>query len=311
MGIRLIPVVVLAVGCLLALKASGIWFEGGYTLGDRLNRGGETITVTTVQAQAATQLRSPSAPLDGTAARPAGARSWAQEMFNYPDVTGSVGAPRSNPRDTVIVTGSTAPPKDAAKDADKPKDAAKDGAKPPAKDAKPEAPQTKPAATPDKAQADVAARPDPRTASSAERAILERLLERRQELDARAREIELRENLLKAAEKKLEEKLAAIKDKESGPQGRKDEAEAARLKGLTTMYETMKPKEAAKIFDRLDMRILAEVAGRINPRRMSEILAQMSPEAAEKLTVEFASRDADRTQKPAELPKIDGRPTGG
>ena len=60
------------------------------------------------------------------------------------------------------------------------------------------------------------------------------------------------------------------------------------------MYETMKPKEAAKIFDRLDMKVLVDVASQINPRRMSEIMAQMSTEAAEKLTVEFASRDADK-----------------
>ena len=78
------------------------------------------------------------------------------------------------------------------------------------------------------------------------------------------------------------------------------------------MYETMKPKEAAKIFDRLDIKVLVDVASRINPRRMSEIMAQMNPEAAERLTVEFASRgDADKGQKPADLPKIEGKPSGG
>jgi flagellar motility protein MotE (MotC chaperone) len=149
--------------------------------------------------------------------------------------------------------------------------------------------------------------------SSAERAILERLLERRQELDAKAREIELRETLLKAAEKNLESKLAAAKALDSRASGqRKDDAEAARFKSLITMYETMKPKEAAKIFDRLDIKVLVDVAGQINPRRMSEIMAQMTPEVAERLTVEFASRsDTDKSQKPADLPKIDGKPSGG
>ncbi len=33
----------------------------------------------------------------------------------------------------------------------------------------------------------------------------------------------------------------------------KDESEAARFKSLVTMYENMKAKDAAKIFDRLDM----------------------------------------------------------
>jgi len=44
---------------------------------------------------------------------------------------------------------------------------------------------------------------------------------------------------------------------------------------------------------------------------MSEIMAQMSAEAAERLTVELASRGADRPVNPAALPKIEGRPAGG
>jgi len=44
---------------------------------------------------------------------------------------------------------------------------------------------------------------------------------------------------------------------------------------------------------------------------MSDIMAQMMPEAAERLTVELANRanGADRGQ-PADLPKIEGRPSG-
>ena len=64
------------------------------------------------------------------------------------------------------------------------------------------------------------------------------------------------------------------------------------------MYETMKPKDAAKIFDRLDPKVLLEVASQIKPQRMSEILAVMSPEAAERLTVELA------TQGPSDRPSI-------
>jgi flagellar motility protein MotE (MotC chaperone) len=76
------------------------------------------------------------------------------------------------------------------------------------------------------------------------------------------------------------------------------------------MYENMKAKDAAKIFDRLDLRILAEVADAMNPRRMSDILGAMAPEAAERLTVELANRSGQigRTNQPAELPKIEGRP---
>ena len=76
------------------------------------------------------------------------------------------------------------------------------------------------------------------------------------------------------------------------------------------MYENMRAKDAAKIFDRLEMRILVEVVSQINPRRMSDIMAQMQPDMAERLTVELANRGtgADRGQPAAALPKIEGRP---
>ena len=299
--VRLIPIVLIAVGCLFALKAAGLWISGGYTLSQRLWRG-ETITVTSVPVTASATLQSPAVPLDtaSTGTRPR--RSWAQEVFGYPEITGSV--PRSSSNETVILTGSSSAPKEPAKEAKEP------GKEPDKKDAKPAAPPTKPAADkPAERPVDMAARPA--AVSTAERAVLERLLERRQELEAKARELELRETLLKAAEKNLEEKLAAFKKDGPGAQ-RKDEAEAARFKGLVTMYESMKPKEAAKIFDRLDLKILVDVAGQINPRRMSEIMAVMSPEVAERLTIEFASRsENDKSQRPSDLPKIDGKPTGG
>jgi len=66
---------------------------------------------------------------------------------------------------------------------------------------------------------------------------------------------------------------------------------------------------AAKIFDRLDMRVLIEVASQINPRRMSDIMAQMTPEAAERLTIELANR-AKESGPGSDLPKIEGRQAG-
>ena len=151
--------------------------------------------------------------------------------------------------------------------------------------------------------------------SPAERAILERLQERRVELDARAKEIEMRDSLVKAAEKRLEERIVELKELEArinASMNKKNDDEVARFKGLVTMYENMKAKDAAKIFDRLDMKILIEVASQINPRNMSAILALMTPDAAERLTVELANRaqTAERPAAPQDLPKIDGRPGG-
>jgi flagellar motility protein MotE (MotC chaperone) len=147
--------------------------------------------------------------------------------------------------------------------------------------------------------------------SASERAILERLQARRQELEARAREIDIRESLLKAAEKRVEsrvEELKAVEARVATATTQKSDADAARFKGIITMYEAMKPKDAARVFDRLDMSVLFEIASQIAPRKMSDILGLMAPEAAERLTIEMAKRaGSDKSASDADLPKIEGK----
>ena len=58
------------------------------------------------------------------------------------------------------------------------------------------------------------------------------------------------------------------------------------------MYESMKPKEAARVFDRLDVKVLIELVGHMNPRKVSEILAVMDTAAAERLTMALARQAA-------------------
>ena len=123
--------------------------------------------------------------------------------------------------------------------------------------------------------------------SPAERALIERLQERRQELEARSRDLEMREHLIKAAEQQLDSRIDQLKGMEAGGGG--PEA-AERIKSLVIMYESMGPKEAARIFDRLDPKTLVELVNAMNPRKVSEIMAKMQPEAAERMTLELARR---------------------
>jgi flagellar motility protein MotE (MotC chaperone) len=205
-------------------------------------------------------------------------RSWAQESFNFP--TG-----KPNPAD---ITGSVH---------EKPKEEA-----------------AKPAiTTPEAAKPDgVILYPEQgQPVSPSERAILERLQSRRQELEARARELDIRESLLKATEKRIEskvEELKAVESRVTTATTQKSEADSAHFKGIITMYEGMKPKDAAKVFDRLDMSVLFGIASQIAPRKMSDILGLMSAEAAERLTVEMARRaGSDKSASAADLPKIEGK----
>lgn len=213
--------------------------------------------------------------------------SWAQENLGFP------GGPKATSDDDLVTGSSHGAPKEEKKE----------------EAPKPAAPGTEPAKQPD----GVVVFPDqsPQSVSPSERAILERLQTRRQELEQRAREVEIRESLLKAAEKRIDaraEEAKAVEARVSGAAGQKAEQDAARFKGIITMYEGMKPKDAAKVFDRLEMSVLYDIASQIAPRKMSDILGLMQPEAAERLTVELARRaSGDRTNATAELPKIEGK----
>lgn len=206
-------------------------------------------------------------------------QSWAQEMLGYPG-----GKPRDDGDGDI--TGSV-----AAKPAPKP-------------EAKPEEPP--------KQQVGTVVVPDQSAQISAsERAVLERLQERRLELDRRAREIDIRESLLKAAEGRIENRIQEVKATEARvtqANEAKIEADKDRFKGLVTMYEAMKPKDAAKIFDRLDMSVLYAVASQMKPQKLSEVLAVMQADNAQRLTVELARPPGERVQVNADLPKIEGRP---
>jgi len=129
--------------------------------------------------------------------------------------------------------------------------------------------------------------------------------------EARAREIDIRESLLKAAEKRIEsrvEEMKAVESRMSTSSEQKAEADTARFKGIVTMYEAMKPKDAARVFDRLEMSVLIEIASQIAPRKMSDILGLMQSDAAERLTVELARRaGGDKSATAADLPKIEGK----
>jgi flagellar motility protein MotE (MotC chaperone) len=213
-------------------------------------------------------------------------QSWAQENLNFPS---------GSKIDSEDITGSAD---------EKPKEKEKEKGKEEATKLPAAAPEAKPEGVvlyPDQSQ----------PVSASERAVLERLQSRRQELEARAREIEIRESLLKAAEKRIQSKTEELKATESRvatSTEQKGETDAARLKGIITMYEGMKPKDAARVFDRLEMSVLFEIASQIAPRKMSDILGLMSPEAAERLTVEMARRaGGDKSSAAADLPKIEGR----
>jgi flagellar motility protein MotE (MotC chaperone) len=145
--------------------------------------------------------------------------------------------------------------------------------------------------------------------SPAERALYEKLGERRQDLDKRTQALELRENLLKDAEARLQIRLDELKDIEDRINGKGGE-QKAKLRSIVLMYEGMNPKEAARIFDKLDPGVLVDVASVMNPKKLATVLASMSPDNAQRLTVELAKRSdsGDQGLPSTDLKKIDTKP---
>ena len=292
--LRLIPIALIASACLLVLKTADIALHGSSLLfGDDMPARDRDVSV----------IR----PMPEATQPPGSLLSWAQQMFNFPDGSGSSplpshdNLPRIAERDNFDITGSIDADHSGTSAASGP-DAKVAPAGLPSKDTKPKLPPS----------GVLVSSAEPQLPTGAERAILEHLQERRQELDARARELDIRESLIQGAEKRMDAKLDEIKQTEARIKvetQQKDEAEAARLKGLVAMYENMKPRDAAKIFDRLDLPVLVEVSTLINPRQMADILAQMSPDVAEHLTVELASKaQQTKADGTGDLPKIQGQP---
>jgi len=316
--LRLIPIALIASACLLTLKVADLVLDGSHFLGGGKVAAGDGDVSVIRSMPDATQP-------------PGAALSWAQQMFNFPNSSGAPSVPPRTPlprlaeADNPDITGSVATPPSADKSG-----AAKsssDAKNPPDINAAPETKAPASAATvPAPAQIGKDGKPilapngtivpldGTSLPSGAERAILERLQARRQELDTRARELDIRESLIQSAEKRVEARLAELKDIEARIKvetKEKEDGEVARMKGLITMYENMKPRDAAKIFNGLDSAVLLQVASQINPRTMSEILAQMNPDVAQRLTVEMASK-AEQVKPSgglADLPKIQGQPT--
>jgi flagellar motility protein MotE (MotC chaperone) len=125
--------------------------------------------------------------------------------------------------------------------------------------------------------------------------LLQRFSERREELDRRARELDQREALLVAAEKRIDQKVAELTELRTNIEGllrQTNEKQQAQMESLVKIYESMKPKEAARIFEALEMPILLDVMERMREAKSAPILAAMDPMKAKEVTASLAERRA-------------------
>ena len=132
---------------------------------------------------------------------------------------------------------------------------------------------------------------DPTLFTQAEIDLLQELGDRREAIEQRAKQLSLREGLLKAAEKRIAKRIDELKQLQTTIQGliqTHDSQRDSKMKSLVKIYEAMKPKDAARIFEQLDLNTLLIVAERMKERKLAPVMAKMNPEIAKEVTVQLS-----------------------
>lgn len=169
-------------------------------------------------------------------------------------------------------------------------------------DAKP--PETQPAAvapSPPATEAKPADTPLPPSQSGAsddssnqEMDLVKQLSNRRDQLEKRSHDLDTREALIHVAEQRVDQKIKEMEKLRAQLQtliNQGNAAQQAQLDNLVKIYETMKPQEAAKIFETLEMPVLLGVVQKMKPQRTASIMAAMNPEKAKEITVALTKQD--------------------
>ncbi len=140
---------------------------------------------------------------------------------------------------------------------------------------------------------DYAGGEDDQAASASQVDVLNGLSKRRRELDARESQINTQANMIAAAEKRVDAKIAQLQKLQAQMNAllvQRDDAQKAQIASLVKTYSTMKAKDAARIFNNLPDEVLVPVAHDMKSDIMALVLANMNPDAAKSLTIKLADR---------------------
>lgn len=129
--------------------------------------------------------------------------------------------------------------------------------------------------------------------SASELDLLQNLSRRRDELDRWERNVQVKESALSATEKRIDEKIQQIEGMQKAVGdllAQYNMQEEAKLKSLVKIYESMKPDDAARIFDEIEMPVLLLVIDKMAEKKAAPILAKMDSKKAKQITVELAEQ---------------------
>ncbi|TDI58457.1 MAG: hypothetical protein E2O93_02755 [Alphaproteobacteria bacterium] len=121
--------------------------------------------------------------------------------------------------------------------------------------------------------------------------VLQMLRGRRVELDTRAERLDLREKMVLAAGHALESRIQDWKQLKVAVEASLEKYNTKRdgkLQTLATYYEKMKAKDAARVFNALELPYLIDIVERMKVAKVADIIGKMDTERAKTLTMELA-----------------------
>lgn len=127
-------------------------------------------------------------------------------------------------------------------------------------------------------------------------------------VSGKAQAVEMRERLLQATSNRLADQANTMPPQQpteqNAPNGKAEPDES--ILQLVKVYQSMKPKAAARVFETLDIEIQVAVASKMRSQSMAKLMDAMTPNAASRLTTALA-----RPQSIADLKRAAAKPPTG
>lgn len=123
--------------------------------------------------------------------------------------------------------------------------------------------------------------------------LLKELSKRRETLDKEKADLNVREQVLKATENKIDKKVSELKTLQTQLEElmkQYKQKENSKILSLVKIYEAMKPKDAAKIFNELEMPVLLKVVSNMKEIKVAPVIASMDPVKARELSIELSKQ---------------------
>ncbi len=125
--------------------------------------------------------------------------------------------------------------------------------------------------------------------------LLAAIREREVQLERENERLAERRQTLNVAEAKLAEQLAAFEEARAGLEETLAIADGAAerdIARMTAVYEHMKPEDAARIFDHMELSFASGLLVRMKPESAAQVLTGMEADRAYAITLMIASRNA-------------------